>query len=486
MSETTQYPRYEWRVDASAARRPDHLALVYGDRRWTYAALQAEMDRRAAMLVMKGLKPGDVVCMQGPSIDETILNSLACFRADLPFLFLSPKLAAAEVAALTAQAATACMLTVSGAPDPMLPHMPALPHSLPGVPDAAAIREAARRSAEGSPETLAYFQTSSGTTGGKPKLTRLAHRNATSKQTYQPLWETPEDIYYLPGTATFGPRKNASVLDLGATLILSDALAPERIEAEMAASGATVLYAVPPIVHLLVENPAPPPAGLKLRAICTITAGLPAAVSQAAARRYGGSVAMVQQYASTEGGEIACTVEGAPEGSVGKPYPNVTIRLVDEANVDVPEGDTGELIVQSPALMLGYANNPEATARALRDGWLYTGDLARRDAQGFYYIVGRKGLRINVGGFKVNPEEVEAVLLTHPSVREAVVLAMPDPRRGQNVRAVVVLRPGISATVSDLRHFCRASLATYKVPRHFEFRAELPRSPLGKVLRHLL
>jgi len=194
----------------------------------------------------------------------------------------------------------------------------------------------------------------------------------------------------------------------------------------------------------------------------------------------------VQQYASTEGGEIARTVEGTPEGSVGKPFPKVTIRLVDEANAEVPEGDIGELIVQSPALMLGYANDPEATARALRDGWLYTGDLARRDAQGFYYIVGRKGLRINVGGFKVNPEEVEAVLLTHPNVREAVVLAMPDPRRGQNVRAVVVLQPGVSATVSDLRHFCRASLATYKVPRQFEFRAELPRSPLGKVLRHLL
>ncbi len=161
------------------------------------------------------------------------------------------------------------------------------------------------------------------------------------------------------------------------------------------------------------------------------------------------------------------------------------VRIVDDVGNDVAIGETGELVIQTPGLTLGYLDSPEAMARTYRDGWLWTGDLGWRDADGFYYLVGRHALRINVGGFKVSPEEVEAVLMEHPAVREVVVLAMPDARRGEVVRAVIVPRD-TPPPVGALRRFCRERLATYKVPRVFEFRDEFPRSGIGKVLRHRL
>jgi long-chain acyl-CoA synthetase len=152
----------------------------------------------------------------------------------------------------------------------------------------------------------------------------------------------------------------------------------------------------------------------------------------------------------------------------------------------VPDGALGELIVRSPGLMLGYLGDPEATAEALRDGWLHTGDNARRDADGCYHLAGRRGLLINVAGHKVSPEEVEAILEEHHGVREAVVVPQPDARRGEVVKAIVVPE-GAALTEQELRRFCRARLAGYKVPRSVEFRREpLPRSALGKVLRQRL
>jgi len=165
--------------------------------------------------------------------------------------------------------------------------------------------------------------------------------------------------------------------------------------------------------------------------------------------------------------------------------PWVDVRIVDDDGRDVPDGKAGELLVRSPDLMTGYVGDPKATAAVFRDGWLRMGDLARRDAEGFYYLAGRRNLRINVGGFMVSPEEVEAVLLRHPGVREGVVLGATDVTRGEVVRAVIVPAEP-SPSVAALRAHCRTYLAAYKVPRQWEFRAALPRSPLGKVLRHLL
>ncbi len=163
----------------------------------------------------------------------------------------------------------------------------------------------------------------------------------------------------------------------------------------------------------------------------------------------------------------------------------VAVRIVDTEGVEVPQGQQGELIVRHPGLMFGYLGDPGATAEALRNGWYWTGDLAYRDSEGFLYFAGRRALRINVGGYKVSPEEVERVLCQHPAVRDAVVSALPDPKRGEVVRAIIC-PAGVPPSHAELRRFCRSYLAAYKVPRVWEFRDVLPRSPLGKVLRHAL
>jgi len=476
--------RVETLVDDAATRRPNHPALIFGDRCWTYAALQEEMNRRAAMLVQAGLLPGDIVATTEPPTDDLAISFLACCRANLTLLFLSPHLTIAEAAPLLAHARPQAALTADGQRHPARAMLPSLPLALPGVANEDAAREAARRSVVGSSEATAAILATSGTTGGRTKLVRVPHREQTWRREMPEWWETADSVFYVPRRNIMHPRDLCAALMVGGTTALSRSIDPEQIEREMVAYRATILWTVPPLLRLLVDRAHPPAAELALQAVRIGSATLPTAVARAAAHRYGATV--VEAYGSTEGGLAIRTPRGgAPEGSIGIPYPGVAVRIVDEAGVDVVEGDGGHLLIRSPGLMRGYLDDPAATAQMLRDGWLWTGDMVRRDADGFYYLEGRRALRINVGGFKVAPEEVEAVLAAHPGVREAVVLAMPDAARGEVVRAVIVPE-GVPPSIGELRRYCRERLAGYKVPRHFEFRDELPRSPLGKVLRHLL
>jgi long-chain acyl-CoA synthetase len=175
-------------------------------------------------------------------------------------------------------------------------------------------------------------------------------------------------------------------------------------------------------------------------------------------------------------------------GSIGLPFPSTDCKIVDLETGErvVSVGETGELCVRGPQVMKGYWNRPEETAIALRDGWLYTGDVARMDEDGFFYIVQRKKDMIIVSGFNVYPNEVEDVLFTHHAVLEAAVIGVPDPYRGEAVKAFITLRPGANATADEVIEFCRANLAKYKVPSLIEFMPSLPKSAVGKVLRREL
>ncbi len=479
--------RIEAMVAAVAADRPDRLALICGARRWTYAELRAEFDRRAAVLVAAGTQPGDVVVNTvAPVTDAVAVTFLACCRADLTFL-QAP--AAPDVGPLIARSGARFALTADGTPHPDAPQTPALPLDLPGDAEMEDAREAARRSAAGDDTAIAILMPTSGTTGSAPKLARQPHRLYTWQVATPALrrswWEDPDGVYIRPRSSYFSARDYCEMLGLGGTHVFATTNAPDALEAEMATHGATILGAVPATVHLLVEQERPNPTGLRLRFIRTGAAYLPDSVGDAAARRYGAMT--IQEYGSSEGGAMIGTPRGgAPHGSIGIPYPGVAARIADEAGADVPEGEVGELLIRTPGAMLGYHNDPEATARTLRDGWIWTGDLARRDRDGFYHLEGRRALRISVSGYKVAPEEIEAVLSQHPGVREVAALGAPDAARGEVVRAVIVPH-GEPPAIGDLRRFCRARLAPHKVPRLWEFRAmSLPRSPLGKPLRHLL
>lgn len=177
-----------------------------------------------------------------------------------------------------------------------------------------------------------------------------------------------------------------------------------------------------------------------------------------------------------------------PPGSIGLPLPDVDCRIIsldDEVTV-MPVGEIGELVVKAPNVMYGYHNMPTETANSLRDGWLYTGDIARMDEEGFFYIVDRKKELIKPGGYQVWPREVEEVIAMNPKVLEVGVAGIPDPYRGETVKAWVVLKPGETATDEEIKEWCKDKLAKFKVPTHVEFRNELPKTTVGKILRREL
>ena len=175
-------------------------------------------------------------------------------------------------------------------------------------------------------------------------------------------------------------------------------------------------------------------------------------------------------------------------GSIGLSRPDTDAKIVDleTGEKDRPPGEEGELCIRGPQVMLGYWNRPEETEKALRNGWLYTGDIARMDEEGYFYIVGRKKDMIICSGYNVYPREVEEVLYQHPKIQEACIVGVPDPYRGETVKAFVVLKEREPATAEEIIEFCRKNMAKYKIPTQVEFRQELPKSHVGKVLRKIL
>jgi acyl-coenzyme A synthetase/AMP-(fatty) acid ligase len=173
----------------------------------------------------------------------------------------------------------------------------------------------------------------------------------------------------------------------------------------------------------------------------------------------------------------------AKEGSVGRGLANVELRVVDDGGADLPPGEVGQLVARGPSVTPGYFREPEATAEILRDGWLWTGDLARRDPDGFVYITGRAREVLKLGGYRVSPVEIEQALALHPEVAEAAVVGVPDSTGGEAAVAFVVARAGRAPSVDELRRFCWERLAHHKVPRAIHLVEALPRTASGKVAR---
>jgi len=200
---------------------------------------------------------------------------------------------------------------------------------------------------------------------------------------------------------------------------------------------------------------------------------------------------VVEGYGLTESAIIGATfpMKGKwKQGSVGIPPTDVVVRIVDIATgtKTLKQGEIGEIVIKAPQLMQGYWNRPEETAETLRDGWLYTGDIGYLDEDSFLFLTSRKKDLIKCGGFQVWPREIEEILMMHPAVAEVCVGGIPDPRQGEAVKAWVVLKEGLQATPEELQQFCREKLTGYKVPRFLEFRKDLPKTVVGKVLRRIL
>jgi long-chain acyl-CoA synthetase len=194
---------------------------------------------------------------------------------------------------------------------------------------------------------------------------------------------------------------------------------------------------------------------------------------------------IAEGFGLTEASPVVCfnpLIGVQKPDSIGIPVPGTDVRIVDDAGRPVPQGEPGELIVRGPQVMAGYWNRPEETARTIRDGWLYTGDVAVMDADGYFRIVDRKKDMILVSGFNVYPNEVEDVIAQLDAVLEVAVIGVPDDKSGESVRAFVVLQE-TTITEQAVREHCRTQLTDYKVPKVVEFRQELPKTPIGKILR---
>ncbi|MCL4515019.1 MAG: long-chain fatty acid--CoA ligase [Firmicutes bacterium] len=345
-------------------------------------------------------------------------------------------------------------------------------------------------------EDLALLQYTGGTTG-VAKGTMLTHRNLVANTIQSREWfelkRGGQDIILgaLPFFHVYGMTvgMNLAML-LGATLIILPRFQVTEVLKTIQKYHPT-LFPGAPAMYVAINNH----SDVKKYDLTSIvacisgSAPLPVEVQNKFEALTGGK--LVEGYGLTEASPVThCSpIFGHRKiGTIGIPFPDTDCKIMDLATgeTELPQGEVGELAIRGPQVMKGYWNRPEETKMALRDGWLYTGDIARMDEDGFFQVVDRKKDLIISGGFNIYPRDVEEILYEHPKVREVVVAGVPDAYRGEMVKAYVVLKDGVTATEEELIEFCRERLARYKVPRAIEFRAELPKNLVGKILRRVL
>lgn len=342
-------------------------------------------------------------------------------------------------------------------------------------------------------DDLALLQYTGGTTG-VAKGVMLSHRNILANVVQivgwfpKLQWGEERSISILPFFHVFGMTVAMNmVFYTGSTAILIPKFDINEFVKVLHKSRPTLFPAVPTIFVGIVNHPNISSLDLSSIRFCiTGSAPMPVEVLRKFEDMTGSVV--IEGFGLTESSPVThCNpIEGQRKvGSIGIPLPDTDCKIVDMTlgDEELPVGEEGELVVRGPQVMQGYWNMPEATAQVLREGWLYTGDIARMDADGYAFIVDRKKDMIIAGGFNIYPREIDEVLYEHPKVLDAVTVGIPDPYRGETVKAFVVLKPGENLTERDLIEFCKSRLAAYKVPKAVEFRETLPKTIVGKILR---
>jgi len=340
-------------------------------------------------------------------------------------------------------------------------------------------------------ETAIILYTS-GTTG-QPKGAMLTHTNiySNARDIADYLGYSPDDrvVATLPVFHVFALSVvvNAPLLT-GATVLLAPRFSPTEIFKIVKEQKATVFAGVPTMYNFLYQHPDGKTEDFEsVRLSISGGSSLPVSLLHSFEEKF--NVRISEGYGLSEASPVTCfnpLDRDRIPGSIGMNIVNVENKIVNELGQDVKDGEVGELIVRGPNVMKGYYKMPEETEATIRNGWLYTGDMARRDENGYFYIVDRKKDLIIVGGYNVYPREVEEVLFAHRDIIEAAVVGVPDPDLGEEVLAFVVLKEGTSLTRAELLTYCAARLAKYKIPKHINFLDELPKNTTGKILKRSL
>jgi long-chain acyl-CoA synthetase len=346
------------------------------------------------------------------------------------------------------------------------------------------------------PDDLALLQYTGGTTG-VAKGVMLTHANILANVMQISAW-FPELrrgqerlVAILPFFHVFGMTVTMNwALFTGSTIILVPKFQVDEFLKLLQKSKPTIFPGVPTIFVAIVNHPKIADYDLSSIRFC-ITGSAPMPVEILTQfEKMTGSV-IVEGFGLSESSPVTHVnpIGGVRKpGSIGLPVSDTDARLVplDLSDHDVPVGEEGELVVKGPQVMKGYWNMPDETNQVLRDGWLYTGDIAKMDEDGYFYIVDRKKDMVIAGGYNIYPREIEEVLYMHPKVMDAVIIGIPDPYRGEIVKAFIVPKPGVALTEKEVLDFCRTRLAAYKMPRVVELREALPKTMVGKVLRRQL
>lgn len=501
----------------------------------TYKQLDAAVDRFAAALHGLGVRKGDRVALMLPNSPQFVISFFAAARIGAIIVNINPTYTARElheqladsgaetivllnlfVPRITeARSGTSLRNVIVTTIADVLPAPVAFvvnrsqrkePTWVEPTADPSSLRFDALLKQPGRPpaverhtDEVVLFQYTGGTTG-TPKAAMLTHRNLLTNALQVASWYTssrPGEEKFLASVPYFHVygMTVAMVVPvlLGAELLIVPD--PRQLDHTMAVierEQVTVFPGVPALYIGILNHKNVDNYNLhSVRACISGSAPLPMEIQERFDAVTGGRI--VEGYGLTEAAPVThCNpLHGVRKsGSIGVPLPSVEARLLDlETGADLPIGgeQPGELLVRSPQVMQGYWNRPDDTAATLSaDGWLRTGDICRTDADGYFFVVDRKKDMIIASGFKIMPREVEEVLYSHPGIREAAVIGVSDPYRGETVKAFVVPKAGQQLDAEEIIAFCRTQLAPYKVPRLVEFRDELPKSAVGKVLRRLL
>jgi long-chain acyl-CoA synthetase len=344
--------------------------------------------------------------------------------------------------------------------------------------------------AEADDEDTAVILYTSGTTG-HPKGAELTHGNLTSNTEVSRadiVRAGPDDVIFggLPLFHVFGQTVALNVaVAAGACLTLLPRFDAQHALRIIAGHRVTVFEGVPTMYVALLHAPDRADYDTSALRMCLSGgAALPVEVLRGFEEAF--KVPVLEGYGLSETSPVASfnlpDREQKP-GSIGTPIRDVQMRVVDEEDHEVPQGEVGEIIISGPNVMKGYWQRPEATAEAISDGWFHTGDLARVDEDGYFFIVDRKKDLVIRGGYNVYPREIEEVLYEHPAVAEAAVIGLPHPSLGEEVGAAVALKPGAAVTPEELRDYVKGQVAAYKYPRHVWIVDALPKGPTGKIVK---
>ncbi len=480
---------------AAVERGPDRPALRADEAVISYAELDEAAAQVAALLHERGVEPGDRVGIMLPNVPEFAVAYYGVLRAGAVVVPMNVMLKRREVAFYLSDAGAKLVFAwheveepaQEGAQEAGADCVTVEPNDFRRL--LAAVEPSATVADRAGEDTAVILYTS-GTTG-KPKGAQLTHSNlaVNADVTREMLSIGADDVILgaLPLFHAFGQTCGLNVaVSAGASLALIQRFDPGAVLETIERDRVTVFEGVPTMYAAILHHPDHERFDARTLRLC-VSGGAALAVELLRGFERAFECVILEGYGLSETSPVACFNHPDRErkpGSIGTPVDGVEIKLVDAERHEVAPSEVGEIAIRGHNVMKGYWNRPEATAEAIDgDGWFYSGDLARIDGDGCFFIVDRKKELIIRGGYNVYPREIEEVLYEHPAVREAAVIGIQHPDLGEEVGAAVALKPGASATESEIREFVKANVAAYKYPRHVWFVDELPKGATGKILK---